>query len=183
MSGAEFPTVTFVGAGPGAADLLTFRGARAIAAADTVIWAASLVHPDVLAHTAPDATVHDSSRMTLEDVCDVYAAAADASRLVARVQSGDPFVYGAINEQIDFLVTAGIPYEIVPGVTSVGAAAAALGRELTVPEVTQSVVLTRIAGRTPMPPGDDMASWAARGSTMAVLNTAAHPHRLHDDRL
>ncbi|MFP5377571.1 MAG: precorrin-4 C(11)-methyltransferase [Acidimicrobiia bacterium] len=173
--------ISFVGAGPGAADLITLRGRDRLAGADVVVWASSLVPEEVLGHCRPGARVHDSKVMTLEDVLAVYQAAGpDAS--VVRLHSGDPSVYGAVQEQIDWCLAAGRDFEIVPGVTSVSAAAAAVGRELTVPEVAQSVVLTRLAGRTArsMPARESVAAFAASGATMAVFLSAARPAELQD---
>ena len=138
--------ISFVGAGPGAPDLITLRGAQRLAAAEVVVWASSLVPAALLDHCRSDARIHDSKTMTLEDVTAVYAAHPDAA--IVRLHSGDPAVYGAIGEQIDWCVAQGRDFEIVPGVTSLAAAAAALGRELTAPGLSQSVVLTRLAGRT-----------------------------------
>jgi precorrin-4/cobalt-precorrin-4 C11-methyltransferase len=170
--------ISFVGAGPGAPDLLTLRGAQRLSEADIVVWAASLVPEAVLAHCRPDAVVFDSKTMTFDEVADVYAANPDAS--IVRLHSGDPSVYGAIAEQIDWCLTHGFAFEIVPGVTSVAAAAAALGQELTVPGVSQSVVLTRLATRTrsSMSPHEDVSAFAAHGVTMAIFLSAARPHEL-----
>ena len=148
--------ISFVGAGPGAADLITVRGAARLAAADVVVWASSLVPEALLDHCRPGAGIHDSATMTLEDVLAVYAAHDEATPIV-RLHSGDPAIYGAIAEQMDWCRAGGRSFEIVPGVSSVAAAAATLTRELTVPGVSQSVVLTRLAGRTaasmpPLPP-------------------------------
>lgn len=173
----------FVGAGPGAADLLTLRGAEAIGAADVVVWASSLVHEDVLAHARPDAQLHDSATMTLEDTVAVYRRAAREGLSVARVHSGDPSLYGALQEQIERCEELGLAWEIVPGVTSVSAVAAAAGRELTVPEVAQSLITTRLATRTPMPDGEDLAGLAAHGTTMALLLSASRPRRLQQELL
>lgn len=175
--------VTFVGAGPGAADLLTLRAAEAIGEADVVIWAASLIHEDVLTHARPDAEILDSSIMTLEDVLDRYRRAAEGGERVVRLHSGDPSLYGAIQEQIDAVEELGIAWEIVPGVSSLGAAAAALGRELTVPEVAQSVIITRFATRTPMPDGEQIRAFAAHGTTLALFLSAARPRRLQEELL
>jgi len=171
--------ISFVGAGPGAADLLTLRGRDRLAAADVVVWASSLVPEAVLAHARPGAEVHDSATMTLEDVLAVYAAA-PAPAAVVRLHSGDPSVYGAVQEQMDWCRAEGREFEIVPGVSSLAAAAAAVGRELTVPGVAQSVVLTRLAGRTAasMPDSESVASFAAHGSTLAVFLSAARPEEL-----
>ena len=175
--------VVFVGAGPGAADLLTFRAAAAIATADVVVWASSLVHADVLAHARADAELLDSKVLTLEDVEAVYRRAQRDGLVVARVHSGDPSVYGAMQEQIDRCEDLGLDWEVVPGVTSVAALAAAVGRELTIPEVAQSVILTRMATRTPMPDREDVRSFAAHGTTMALFLSASRPRRLQEELL
>jgi precorrin-4/cobalt-precorrin-4 C11-methyltransferase len=170
--------ISFVGAGPGAADLLTLRGHDRLAAADVVVWASSLVPAAVLGAVRPDAEVHDSAAMTLEDVLAVYAARHDAA--IVRLHSGDPSVYGAVQEQIDWCRANGREFEVVPGVSSLAAAAAAVGRELTVPQVAQSVVLTRLAGRTraSMPEGQSVAEYAAHGATLAVFLSGARPAEL-----
>jgi precorrin-4/cobalt-precorrin-4 C11-methyltransferase len=175
--------VWFIGAGPGAADLLTLRAARLMGQADVVVWAASLVHPDVLTHARADAELLDSSSMTLEDVCRVYDRAVAERLHVARVHSGDPSLYGAIAEQIEACEQRGLDWEIVPGVSSLAAAAAALGRELTVPEVAQSVVVTRLPTATPMPPGEEVRAFAAHGTTMALFLSAKRGQRLEGELL
>lgn len=175
--------VWFVGAGPGAPDLLTLRAAQAIAAADVVIWAASLVNEEVLAHARPGAEIVDSSRIALEEVIALYRRARDEGLVVARLQSGDPALYGAMQEQIDACDRLGLGWEIVPGVSSLGAAAAALGRELTIPEVAQSVILTRLASRTPMPPGERVRAFAAHRTTLAIFLSAARPKQLQEELL
>ena len=179
-SAVERPKVWFVGAGPGAADLLTFRGAAAIAAADVVVWAGSLVSPDVLVHARPDAEALDSSALTLEEVAAVYDRAAAERLVVARVHSGDPTLYGAVQEQVAECERRGLPWEIVPGVSSLAAAAAAVGRELTVPGVAQSVVLTRLATRTSdsMPPREQVRELARHGATMALFLSCSRPRAL-----
>jgi precorrin-4/cobalt-precorrin-4 C11-methyltransferase len=171
--------ISFVGAGPGAADLITLRGRDRLASADVVVWASSLVPEALLAHARAGATIHDSAAMTLEDVLAVYAAAGPDAAVV-RLHSGDPSIYGAIGEQIDWCVANERDFEIVPGVSSLAAAAAAVGRELTQPGVAQSVVLTRLAGRTAasMPAGESVAAFAAHGTTMAVFLSAARPSEL-----
>ncbi|HEX2273954.1 MAG TPA: precorrin-4 C(11)-methyltransferase [Acidimicrobiales bacterium] len=175
--------ISFVGAGPGAPDLLTLRGRDRLAAADVVVWASSLVPAAVLEHARPDAEVHDSAGMTLEDVLAVYAA--HPRQPIVRLHSGDPSVYGAIQEQIDWCVAAGRKFEIVPGVSSLGAAAAALGRELTVPGVAQSVVLTRLGGRTSasMPAGQSVADYASHGATLAAFLSGARLAELQAELL
>ena len=176
--------ISFVGAGPGAPDLITLRGRDRLAAADVVVWASSLVPEAILGHARPGAEIHDSAAMTLEDVLGVYQRTpADAA--VVRLHSGDPSVYGAIGEQLDWCVANERDFEIVPGVSSLAAAAAAVGRELTQPGVAQSVVLTRLAGRTAasMPPGESVAAFAASGATMAVFLSAARPVELGEQLL
>lgn len=176
--------VTFVGAGPGAADLLTLRAVAALAAADVVVWASSLVHPDVLAHARPDAKIIDSAAVPLEDVVALYADAARAGWAVVRLHSGDPSLWGALAEQLERCAELGLDVEIVPGVSSFTAAAAAVGRELTVPEVAQSVVLTRLAGgKTPMPERESVRAFAAHGVTMAVFLSAARSAALQAELL
>jgi len=170
MSGS----VIFIGAGPGAPDLITIRGARAIGRADIVIWAASLVHPDILEHARPDAEVIDSSQLPMEGVLPLYERAARDDLTVARIHSGDPALWGAVGEQIAECDRLGLGVEIVPGVSAFTALAAAEHLELTVPEITQSVILTRLeGGKTPMPAGESIRAFASHGTTMAVFLSAA----------
>jgi precorrin-4/cobalt-precorrin-4 C11-methyltransferase len=171
--------VTFVGAGPGAADLLTFRAARAIAEADVVIWAASLVQAEVLDHARDGAEILDSAVMSLEDVVAVYERALRDGLRVARIHSGDPALWGGTQEQVDRCTDIGLDVEIVPGVSSFSAVAAIAQRELTIPEVAQSVILTRLGGgKTPMPPGEEVREFARHGTTMAVFLSAARSGQL-----
>jgi precorrin-4/cobalt-precorrin-4 C11-methyltransferase len=175
--------ISFVGAGPGAADLITLRGRDRLAAADVVVWASSLVPEALLDHARPGAEIHDSAAMTLEDVLAVYDLHRDAR--IVRLHSGDPVVYGAIQEQLDWCIVQERDFEIVPGVSALGASAAAVGRELTIPTVAQSVVLTRLGGRTAasMPAHESVASFAAHGTTMAVFLSAARPVELQRELL
>lgn len=175
--------VWFIGAGPGAPDLLTLRGARLMEQADVVIWARSLVNEGVLEHASPAAEIIESTTLPLEGVRELYERAAREDLKVARVHSGDPSIYGAIMEQIELCEEIGLEWEIVPGVSSLGASAAAIGRELTVPEVAQSVILTRRASRTPMPNNEDIRSFAAHGTTMAIFLSAARPRSLQAELL
>jgi precorrin-4/cobalt-precorrin-4 C11-methyltransferase len=176
--------VTFVGAGPGAPDLITLRGAAAVAAADLVIWASSLVHPDILEHARPGAEIVDSAQLPMEGVLPYYQRAAREGLRVARVHSGDPALWGAIQEQLDRCAELGLGTEIVPGVSSFTAAAAAIGRELTIPEVAQSVILTRLGGgKTPMPPGERVTDFARHGTTMALFLSAARSGQLQEELL
>jgi precorrin-4/cobalt-precorrin-4 C11-methyltransferase len=177
-------SVTFVGAGPGAADLLTLRGAQAIGAADIVIWASSLVHPDVPRHAAAGAEIVDSAALPMEGVLPYYERAARDGLRVARVHSGDPSLWGAIQEQLEQCERLGLGTEIVPGVSSFTAVAARIGRELTIPEVAQSVILTRLGGgKTPMPPAERVAEFARHGTTMALFLSAARSGQLQDELL
>lgn len=175
--------VSFVGAGPGAADLITLRGARRIAEADVVIWAASLVMEEtVTEHARSGAEIVDSSQITHEDVLALYRRAAAEGLAVARVHSGDPSLWGAVQEQYDAAVEIGLDVEIVPGVSAFGAAAAAAGRELTIPEVAQAVVLCRLeGGKTPMPERERVREFARHGTTMAVFLSAARTNQLVDE--
>jgi precorrin-4/cobalt-precorrin-4 C11-methyltransferase len=176
--------VVFVGAGPGAADLLTFRAAKAIAEADVVIWAASLVHEDVLQHAGPEAEIVDSARLPMEGVLPYYERAAAEGLTVARIHSGDPALWGALQEQLDRCRDLGLDTEVVPGVSSFSAVAAAIQRELTIPEVAQSVILTRLGGgKTPMPPGEDVREFARHGTTMALFLSAARSKQLQEELL
>jgi len=163
------PLVSFVGAGPGAPDLLTLRGRERIERADVVIYADSLVQPAVAAYAHAGARIHGSAALTLEETMALMLKAAGQGKRVARVQSGDPSIYGAIHEQIAALEAANVPYEIVPGVSSAFAAAAVLGVELTVPDVTQTVIFTRLAGRTSMPAGEQLRDLASHGASLAVF--------------
>jgi precorrin-4 C11-methyltransferase len=166
---ASLGLVSFIGAGPGAPDLITLRGRDRIASADLVIYADSLVHPGVAAYARPDAMVYGSAALTLEQTAELILTATRAGKYVARVQSGDPSVYGAMHEQIVLLEREGIPYEIIPGVSSAFAAAAALGVELTVPDVTQTVIFTRLGSRTPMPRGEALPGLATHGASIAIF--------------
>ena len=175
--------IHFVGAGSGAPDLITVRGQRLLRATDVVIWAGSLVNPELLEECRPGCELHDSARLTLEEVVAIMVAADAAGRDVVRLHTGDPCVYGAIREQMDELDARGIAYEVVPGVSSFCGAAAALGAELTLPGVSQSVILTRLEGRTPMPGGERMAELAAHGATMVVFLSAGMLDRLSEELL
>jgi precorrin-4/cobalt-precorrin-4 C11-methyltransferase len=175
--------ISFVGAGPGAPDLITVRAADRLARADVVVWAGSLVPERLLERCRPDAVRYDSSGMTLDEVTEVFAAhPCDA---VVRLHSGDPTIYSAVAEQIDWCRANGRPYEIVPGVTSMSATAAAAGRELTVPGVAQTVVLTRLARRTAasVPDHESVAALARQGATMALYLSAGDPQALQDELL
>ncbi len=160
--------VFFVGAGPGDAELITVKGARLLREADVVVYAGSLVDRELVRTYAPRAQVWDSAGMTLEATTKVLAEAVAAGKQSVRLHTGDPSVYGAIQEQMAELDRLGIEYSVVPGVTSAFAAAASLKQELTLPEVSQSVILTRIAGRTPVPERERLAEIAKIGATLVI---------------
>ncbi len=164
--------IHFVGAGCGAADLITVRGKALLEAADVIVYAGSLVNPELLAWKKEGCEVYDSARMTLEEIFDVTKKAYEAGKDVVRLQTGDPSLYGAIREQMDLLDEAGIPYDYCPGVSSLNGAAAALKMEYTLPGVSQSVVITRMAGRTPVPERESVRSFAAHQTTMVLFLSA-----------
>lgn len=176
--------VIFVGAGPGAPDLITMRGANAIAQADIVIWASSLVQPAMVANTKPGALLYDSAGEALEQTEEHYARAAREDLLVARVHTGDPSIYGAIAEQIKACEKYGLEIEVIPGVSAFSAAAARMRAEITMPEIAQSLILTRLeGGRTPMPPKETVRSFAQHGTTMALYLSAARNKQLQEELL
>ena len=164
--------IRFVGAGPGAPDLLTLRGADLLARADCVIYAGSLVNPALLGLTKPGGALFDSAEMTLEQVIAQMEAQEALHHETVRLHTGDPSLYGAIREQMDALDARGIPYDVAPGVSSLSGAAAALQVEYTIPGVNQTVIVTRMAGRTPVPAGQDIASLAAHGAAMVIFLSA-----------
>ena len=163
--------VHFVGAGCGAADLITLRGAELLRRADAVVYAGSLVNPALLGLTRPGCALYNSAEMTLEQVLSVMDE--HRGRELVRLHSGDPCLYGAIREQIDRLEAAAIPYDLTPGVSSFCGAAAALGAEYTLPGVSQSVIITRAPGRTDVPARESLAALAAHGATMVVFLSAS----------
>jgi len=167
--------ISFVGAGPGAADLLTLRAVDRLRHADVVLWAGSLVSEDVLQHCRSEARLQDTRAMTLEQVTDIYASYPEAA--IVRLHSGDPACFSAVGEQVAWCVAHNRVFEIVPGVSSLGAAAAAAGLELTVPGVSQSVVLGRLARRTRagLGAGDDLVAYAAQGGVMVLFLSAGDP--------
>ena len=161
--------VHFIGAGPGAADLITVRGARLLGAADVIIYAGSLVNPALLDYKKEGCTVYDSASMTLEEVIAVMRETQARGGDTVRLHTGDPSLYGAIREQMDQLDELGIPYDVTPGVSSFSGAAAALEAEYTLPDVSQSVIITRMAGRTPVPEGEKLSKMASHGCTMVLF--------------
>jgi precorrin-4/cobalt-precorrin-4 C11-methyltransferase len=169
MGGPQTVTVHFIGAGPGAADLITLRAQRLIAAAPVCIYAGALVPPEVLEHCPPGATRIDSQDLDLDGILAACAAAHAAGHDVARLQSGDLSIYSAVAEQARRLDALEIPWDMTPGVPAFAASAAALGRELTVPEVAQTVILTRHSARaSPLPPGEALDGLAAHGATLVI---------------
>lgn len=160
--------VHFIGAGPGDAELITVKGARILREADVVVYAGSLVDRELVRTHAPEAEVWDSAGMTLEETTRVLAEAVTAGKKAVRLHTGDPSIFGAIQEQMAELDRLGIGYAVVPGVTSAFAAAAALRQELTLPEVSQTVILTRIAGRTPVPEREKLTEIARLGATLVI---------------
>ena len=161
--------IHFIGAGPGAADLITVRGARLLGEADVIIYAGSLVNPALLDYKKEGCAVYDSAGMTLEEVLAVMEETEQAGKTTVRLHTGDPSLYGAIREQMDALDEKGIAYDVTPGVSSFSGAAAALQAEYTLPEVSQSVIITRMAGRTPVPEGEKLSKMASHGCTMVLF--------------
>lgn len=163
----ESPTIYFVGAGPGDPDLITVKGKRLLDAADVVVYAGSLVNPALL--KGIKATVYDSAHMNLDEIIGIIKESAEAGKLVVRLHTGDTAFYSAITEQIERLRAAGIAYEVVPGVSSACAGAAALGQELTIPEISQSVIITRREGRTAVPAAERLGSLSLHRASMIVF--------------
>lgn len=161
--------VYFIGAGPGAADLITVRGRDILERAEVVIYAGSLVSKEHLEYCRPDAKIYNSAGMTLEDVMEVMTMEEQMGKTVVRLHTGDPSIYGAIREQMVELDRVGIQYEVIPGVSSFTGAAAAINREFTLPGVTQTVILTRVEGRTPVPETEDLEKLASIGASMAIF--------------
>jgi precorrin-4/cobalt-precorrin-4 C11-methyltransferase len=162
-------TVHFIGAGPGAADLITLRGRDLLARCPVCLYAGSVVPPALLAHCSPDARLVDTAPLSLDEIEAEFAAAHAAGQDVARLHSGDLSIWSAVAEQVRRLERRGIPYTLTPGVPAFAAAAAALGRELTLPEVAQSLVLTRVSGRaSAMPSGETLPAFGATGATLAI---------------
>ena len=161
--------VNFVGAGSGAVDLITVRGQRLLQEADVIIYAGSLVNPELLNYKKQECEVYNSAKMTLEEVIDVMVKAEKENKMTVRLHTGDPSIYGAIKEQMDLLDKHNIEYEICPGVSSFCGAAAALKTEYTLPDVSQTVMITRMAGRTKVPEKEEIASLASHRATMVIF--------------
>ena len=161
--------IHFVGAGSGAPDLITIRGKKFLEEADVIIYAGSLVNPQLLDYAIEGCQIYNSAKMTLEEVLDVMREAEKAEKMTVRLHTGDPCLYGAIREQMDVLDEEGVSYDYCPGVSSFCGAASALNLEYTLPEVSQSVIITRMAGRTPVPEKESIESFAAHQATMVVF--------------
>lgn len=164
--------VNFVGAGPGAADLITVRGKKLLEEADIVVYAGSLVNKELLNFIKPEASVYDSASMTLEEILGIMVDGEKAGKNTVRLHSGDPSIYGAVREQMDALDRYGIAYSVCPGVSSMSGAAASLKAEYTLPGVSQSVIITRMAGRTPVPKRESVQSLAVHRATMVIFLSA-----------
>jgi len=172
--------ISFVGAGPGDVDLITIKGRRLLEDADIVIYAGSLVSIEHLGFCRKDCQVHNSASMTLEEVIAVMERGHYRNESIVRLHTGDPTIYGAIREQMDELDKRGIPYQVVPGVSSFTAACAALNREFTLPEVSQTVILTRMEGRTPVPEKEDIELLATHQASMAIFLSVKDIRRVAD---
>lgn len=175
--------VHFVGAGSGAADLITVRGARLLGEADVVIYAGSLVNPELLIYTKPGCEIYNSAKMTLEEVIAVIRTAQSQGKVTVRLHTGDSSIYGAVREQFDELDRLGIGYDVCPGVSSFCGAAASLKTEYTLPDVSQTVIITRTAGRTPVPERESIRSLAAHRATMVLFLSTSLTERLQADLL
>ena len=173
--------IHFVGAGSGATDLITLRGAKHLESADVIIYAGSLVNPELLAMAKQGCEIHNSATMTLEEVIEVMLRAEASGLKTVRLHTGDPCLYGAIREQMDILDEHGIEYDYTPGVSSFCGAAAALKAEYTLPEVSQSVIITRLEGRTPVPSGEAMAKMASHGCSMVIFLSTGMLERLQEE--
>lgn len=161
--------VFFIGAGPGDPELITLKGSKQIAQADIIIYAGSLVNKEVIENRKKEAEVYNSASMTLDEVIEVMEKGIEEGKLIARVHTGDPSIYGAIREQMDRLEEKGIEYEVIPGVSSFVAAAAAIKKEFTLPNVSQTVILTRMEGRTPVPEKESIENLAQHRATMCLF--------------
>ena len=170
--------VHFVGAGPGAPDLITIRGAELLKEANVVIYAGSLVNPALLGLCREDASIYNSAEMTLEEVMELTREAECRGQTTVRLHTGDPCLYGAIREQMDLLAEAGICYDDTPGVSSFCGAAASIGAEYTLPGISQSVIITRLAGRTPVPERESLSKLASHGATMVIFLSAGMTDRV-----
>ena len=175
--------VHFVGAGSGAVDLITVRGAKLLGEADVVIYAGSLVNPELLNYCKEGCEIHNSAKMTLEQVIDVIKNAENAGKTTVRLHTGDSSIYGAVREQFDELDKLGIEYDVCPGVSAFCGAASALKAEYTLPDVSQTVIITRTAGRTPVPERESIRSLAAHQSTMVLFLSTSLTEQLQSELL
>ena len=175
--------VHFVGAGSGAVDLITVRGAKLLGEADVVIYAGSLVNPELLKLCKEGCEIHNSATMTLEEVIAVIKEAEAAAKITVRLHTGDSSIYGAVREQFDELIELGIEYDVCPGVSSFCGAAASLKTEYTLPDVSQTVIITRTAGRTPVPERQSIASLAAHQATMVLFLSTKLTEKLQSELL
>lgn len=173
--------VHFVGAGSGAVDLITVRGARLLEKADVVIYAGSLVNPELLSYTKPDCIIYNSAEMTLEEVIDTIKDAEDAGKITVRLHTGDSSIYGAVREQFDLLDKLGIDYDVCPGVSSFCGAASSLKTEYTLPDVSQTVIITRASGRTPVPEKESIRSLAVHQATMVLFLSTSLTEKLQKE--
>lgn len=165
--------IHFVGAGPGAKDLITIRGARLLSEADVIIHAGSLVNPELLSYAKPGARLYNSAKMTLEEILAVMCAAEEAGQTTVRLHTGDASIYGAVKEQYDRLEQLGIPFKVCPGVSSFCGAAASLKTEYTLPGLSQTVIITRMAGKTPVPDKESLAALAAHRASLVLFLSAS----------
>ncbi|MEW6379062.1 MAG: precorrin-4 C(11)-methyltransferase [bacterium] len=175
--------VYFIGAGPGDPELITVKGKRLLSEADLVVYAGSLVNPALLSFASTGTETYDSASMTLDEITTILITAARQGKTAVRLHSGDPSLYGAIQEQMAPLVRAGIPFEVVPGVSSVFGSAASLRQELTLPEVSQTLILTRRGGRTKVPASESLSNLARAGATMAVFLSISAIREVVDELL
>lgn len=175
--------IHFVGAGPGAPDLITLRGAALLEQADCVIYAGSLVNPALLERTKQGCEIHNSAAMTLEQVLAVMEAMEAAGKDTVRLHTGDPSLFGAIREQMDALDARGIPYDDTPGVSSFSGAAAALNAEYTLPGVSQTLIISRMAGRTPVPEGENLAALARHGASLVLFLSSGLLEQVQEELL
>ncbi len=172
--------VHFVGAGPGAKDLITLRGKKLLEQADVIIYAGSLVNPELLEYAREDCEIYDSKDLNLDEVIEIIKKAESQGKDTVRLHTGDPCVYGAVREQMDILDENGISYEMIPGVSSFCGAAASLGLEYTLPGISQSVIITRMEGRTPVPEKESVEALASHGATMVFFLSSGDTKRLQE---
>ncbi len=172
--------VYFIGAGPGAVDLITVRGQELLKKADVVIYAGSLVNPELLKCTKPECKIYNSASMTLDEIIDVFVREYSPDKILVRLHTGDPSIYGAIKEQMKLLDKHKIPYNVVPGVSSFCGAAAVLNAEYTLPGVSQTVILSRMEGRTPVPPDEDIEKLASHKASMVLFLTTSMLEKLSE---